>query len=63
MVRGHRGEVVVQHGQGAAQRHVAAPAEQSHAYEAQDGGHQRGVGHPPQTLDAALEASYKEREE
>lgn len=55
------GEVVLQHGQGAGQRHVAASAEQSHAREAEDGGHQGRVGHPAQTLDAALEASCRGR--
>lgn len=59
MVGGDRGEVVLQHGEGAGQRHVTTAAEQSHTAEAEDGGHQRGVGHPPQTLDAALEASYR----
>ena len=61
MVRGDLGEVVLQHGQGAGQRHVAAAAEQRHAGEAEDGGHQGGVGHPAQTLDAALEASCRGR--
>lgn len=61
MVAGDAGEVVLQHGQGAGQRHVAAAAEQSHAWEAEDGGHQGGVGHPAQTLDAALEASCRRR--
>ena len=45
VVRGFLGEVVLQHGQGARQSHVTAAAEQRHAGEAQDGGHQRGVGH------------------
>ena len=31
VVRGHPGEVVLQHGQGAGQSHVATAAEQSHA--------------------------------
>lgn len=62
MVRGHPREVVFQHGQGAGQCHVAAAAEQGHAGEAEDGGHQRGVGHPAQTLDAALEASCRGRQ-
>ena len=31
VVGGHPGEVVLQHGQGAGQRHVAAAAEQGHA--------------------------------
>lgn len=59
MVGGDPGEVVLQHGQGAGQRHMAAAAEQRHAWEAEDGGHQWGVGHSAQTLDAALEASCK----
>lgn len=46
MVAGDPWEVVLQHGQGAGQRHMTAAAEQSHAWEAEDGGHQGGVGHP-----------------
>lgn len=61
VVAGDPGEVVLQHGQGAGERHVAAAAEQGHTWEAQDGGHQGGVGHPAQTLDAALEASCRGR--
>lgn len=62
VVAGDSGEVVLQHGQGAGQRHVATAAEQRHAWEAEDGGHQRGVGHPAQTFDAALEASCRGRQ-
>lgn len=62
VVAGDPGEMVLQHGQGAGQRHVAAAAEQSHAWEAEDGGHKGGVGHPAQTLDAALEASCRGRQ-
>ncbi len=62
MVAGDLGEVVLQHGQGAGKRHVAAAAEQGHAREAEDGGHQGGVGHAAQTLDAALEASCRGRQ-
>lgn len=61
VVRGDPGEVVLQHCQGAGQSHVATAAEQSHAWEAEDGGHQGGVRHPAQTLDAALETSCGER--
>lgn len=60
MVSGDLGEVVLQHGQCAGQRHMTTPAEQSHARETEDGGHQRGVGHAAQTLDAALEATFME---
>ena len=59
VVGGGGGEVVLQHGQGAGQRHMTAAAEERHAREAQDGGHQRGIGHTAQTLDAALEASCR----
>lgn len=62
VVGGDRGEVVLQHGEGAGQRHVTTSAEQGHAAEAEYGGHQRGVGHPAQTLDAALEASCRGRQ-
>lgn len=62
MVAADLGEVVLQHGQGAGQRHMAAAAEQSHAGEAEDGGHQGGIRHPTQTLDAALEASCRGRQ-
>lgn len=62
MVGGDPGEMVLQHGQGAGQRHMAAATEQSHAWEAEDGGHQGGVGHPAQTLDAAFEASCRGRQ-
>lgn len=62
MVAGDPGEVVLQEGQGAGERHVAAAAEQGHAGEAEDGGHQRGVGHPAQTLEAALGASCRGRD-
>lgn len=61
VVAGHSGEVGLQHGQGAGQRHVATAAEQSHSREAEDGGHQRGVRHTAQTLDAALETSCRGR--
>lgn len=54
-------EVVLQHGQGAGQRNMPTAAEQNHARKAEDGGHQRGIGHPAQTLDAALEASCRGR--
>lgn len=59
VVARYPGEVVLHHGQGPSQRYVATSAEQGHTYEAEDGGHQRGIGHPTQTLDAALEASYR----
>lgn len=58
VVARYPGEVILQHGMSPSQRYVATSAEQSHAYEAEDGGHQRGIGHPAQTLDAALEASF-----
>lgn len=61
VVAGDPREVVLHHRQGASQRHVAAAAEESHAREAEDGGHQGGVGHPAQTLDAAFEASCRRR--
>lgn len=62
VVARYPGEVILQHGQSPSQRYVATSAEQSHTYEAEDGGHQRGIGHPAQTLDAALEASYRGRQ-
>ena len=62
VVRGDTREVVLQHGQGARQSHVTTATEERHAGEAQDGGHQRGVGNATQTLDAALEASYRGRQ-
>ena len=57
VVAGHSGEMVLQHGQGAGQGHMATPAEQSHPREAEDGGYQGSVGHSAQTLDAALKAA------
>lgn len=51
------GEVVLQHCHGARQRHMPAAAEQSHAWEAQDGGHQWGVRHTTQTFNAAVQAT------
>ena len=58
---GHGAEVGLQEADGAGQRHVSAAAEQRHAREAQDGGHQRGVRDPAQALDAALEAACRGR--
>lgn len=46
VVAGDRGEVTFQNGDGAGQSHVAAPAEQGDAGEAEDCSHQRRVGHP-----------------
>lgn len=59
VVAGDPGEVVLQQRQGPGQCDVPTPAEQGHAREAEDGGHQRGVGHPAQTLEAALGASCR----
>lgn len=46
VVAGHLGEVGLQDGHGAGEGHVAASAEQGHAGEAKDCGHQRRVRHP-----------------
>lgn len=52
------GEMVLQHPHGARQCHMPTAAEQSHAWEAQDGGHQRSIRHTAQTFDAAVQATY-----
>ena len=59
VVAGDRREVLLQDGHGAGERHMSTAAEQRHAGEAEDGGHQRRIRHPSQTLDAALEATCR----
>lgn len=63
MVTGVGGEVLLQDGHGARQGHMPTAAEQGHPREAEDGGHQGGVGDSSQTLDAALEAAWTRRRE
>lgn len=48
-----------QDGDSASERHVAAAAEEGHTREAQDGGHQGGVGDATQAFDAALKATCR----
>ena len=48
---------------GARESHVPTAAEQGDAGEAEDGGHQGGVGDSAQTLDAAFEAAWTQGRE
>lgn len=57
MVGSDLGEVRLQDGEGSSQGHVTTATEQSHSRETQDGGHQRGVGDAPETLNAAVQAT------
>ena len=59
MITGDLGEVVLQDGDGACKGHMSTATEQGHPREAQDGGHQRCIRDPAQTLDAALEATCR----
>ncbi len=57
VVCGDLGEVVLQDGEGSCQSDVSAAAEERHAGEAQDGGHQRCVRHAAQTFNTALKTT------
>lgn len=59
MVAGDLGEVVLQDGDGAGEGHVSAATEEGHSGEAQDGGHQRGIGDAAQTLDTTLKTTCR----
>lgn len=63
VVTGVGGEVLLKDRHGARQGHVPAATEQGDPREAEDGGHQRGVGDPSQTLDAAFKAAWTQRRE
>lgn len=63
MVAGVGGEVLLQDRHGARQSHVPTAAEQGDPREAEDGGHQRGVGDSAQTLDAAFKAAWTQGRE
>lgn len=57
------GEVLLKNRHSACKSHMSTATEQSHPREAEDGGHQRGVGDSSQTLDAAFEATWTQRRE
>lgn len=63
MVPGVGGEVLLENRHSACESHMSTATEQSHPGEAEDGGHQRGVGDSSQTLDAAFEATWAQRRE
>ena len=63
MVTGVGGEVLLQDCHGACQSHVPTAAEQGDTRDAEDGGHQGGVGDSAQTLDAAFKAAWTQGRE
>lgn len=63
MVAGVGGEVLFKNRHGARESHMSAATEQGDSGEAEDGGHQRGIGDSSQTLDAAFEAAWIQRRE
>lgn len=63
VVTGVGGEVLLKNRHRARQGHMPAATEQGDPGEAEDGGHQGGVGDPSQTLDAAFKAAWTQRRE
>lgn len=63
VVTGVGGEVLLQNGHSARESHMPTATEQGDPGEAEDGGHQRGIGDSSQTLDAALKAAWTQRRE
>lgn len=63
MVTSVGGEVLFKNRHGARESHMSAATEQGDSREAEDGGHQRGIGDSSQTLDAAFEAAWTQRRE
>lgn len=63
MVTGVGREVLLKNRHGAREGHVPTATEQGDPGEAEDGGHQRGIGDSSQTLDAAFKAAWTQRRE
>lgn len=63
VVAGVGGEVLLKDRHSACESHVSTATEQGDPREAEDGGHQRGIGDSSQTLDAAFEAAWTQGRE
>lgn len=63
VVTGVGGEVLLKNRHGARESHMPTATEQGDSGEAEDGGHQRGIGDSSQTLDATFEAAWTQRRE